>query len=120
MILSRNNVQISGQGRLALSAKGDRLSGEAEIGKSSTYTLILNNDGTAAVDEIEMSGTVPTGWKVEFNPKTVATLAPNEKKEVQVVVTPSDKAIAGDYVASFRAAARRAARRRVRCSDRRC
>jgi uncharacterized membrane protein len=102
----RVTLQISGQGRLALSAKGDRLSGEAEIGKSSIYTLILNNDGTAAVDEIEMSGTVPTGWKVEFNPKTVATLAPNEKKEVQVVVTPSDKAIAGDYVASFRAAAR--------------
>ena len=102
----RVTLQISGQGRLALSAKGDRLSGEAEIGKSSTYTLILNNDGTAAVDEIEMSGTVPTGWKVEFNPKTVATLAPNEKKEVQVVVTPSDKAIAGDYVASVRAGAR--------------
>lgn len=102
----RVTLQISGQGRLALSAKGDRLSGEAEIGKASTYTLMLNNDGTAAVDEIEMSGTVPTGWKVEFNPKTVATLAPSEKKEVQVVVTPSDKAIAGDYVASFRATAR--------------
>jgi uncharacterized membrane protein len=33
-------------------------------------------------------------------------LAPNEKKEVQVLVTPADKAIAGDYVASFRATAR--------------
>ena len=30
-------------------------------------------------------------------------MAPNEKKEVQVLVTPADKAIAGDYVASFRA-----------------
>ncbi|MDP3160348.1 MAG: NEW3 domain-containing protein [Reyranella sp.] len=102
----RVTLQVSGQGRLALSAKGDRLSGEAEIGKTSTYTLVLSNDGTAAVDEIEMAGTVPTGWKVEFNPKTLATLAPNEKKEVQVLVTPSDKAIAGDYVASFRASAR--------------
>ncbi|MGQ0583310.1 MAG: COG1470 family protein [Reyranella sp.] len=102
----RVTLQVSGQGRLALSAKGDRLSGEAEIGKTSTYTLVLGNDGTAAVDEIEMAGTVPTGWKVEFNPKTVATLAPNEKKEVQVLVTPSDKAIAGDYVAQFRASAR--------------
>ena len=102
----RVTLQISGQGRLALSTKDGRLSGEAEIGKASTYTLVLNNDGTAAVDEIEMAGTVPTGWKVEFNPKAVATLAPNEKKEVQVLVTPSDKAIAGDYVASFRATAR--------------
>ncbi|MDP1749052.1 MAG: NEW3 domain-containing protein [Reyranella sp.] len=102
----RVTLQISGQGKLALSTKDGRLSGEAEIGKASTYTLVLTNDGTAAVDEIEMSGTVPTNWKVEFNPKTLATLAPNEKKEVQVLVTPADKAIAGDYVAQFRAAAR--------------
>ena len=102
----RVTLQISGQGKLALSTKDGRLSGEAEIGKASTYTLVLTNDGTAAVDEIEMSGTVPTNWKVEFNPKTLATLAPGEKKEVQVLVTPADKAIAGDYVAQFRAAAR--------------
>ena len=64
---------------------------------------MLGNDGTAAIDEVEMSGTVPTNWKVEFNPKTIPSVAPNEKKEVQVLVTPGDKAIAGDYVASFRA-----------------
>jgi uncharacterized membrane protein len=102
----RVTLQISGQGKLALSTKDGRLSGEAEVGKSSSYTLVLNNDGTAPVEEIELSGTVPTNWKVEFNPKTIASLAPNEKKEVQVLVTPGDKAIAGDYVASFRATAR--------------
>ena len=69
----RVTLQISGQGRLALSTKDGRLSGEAEVGKASTYTLVLNNDGTAPVDEVEMSGTVPTNWKVEFNPKTIAS-----------------------------------------------
>ena len=54
-----------------------------------------------------MSGSVPTNWKVEFNPKSIPSVAPNEKKEVQVPVTPSDKTIAGDYVASFRANAKR-------------
>jgi uncharacterized membrane protein len=99
----RVTLQVSGQGRLALSTKDGRLSGEAEVGKSSAYTLVLSNDGTAPIDEVEMSGTVPTNWKVEFTPKTIASIAPNEKKEVQVQVTPGDKAIAGDYVASFRA-----------------
>jgi uncharacterized repeat protein (TIGR01451 family) len=99
----RVTLQISGQGRLALGTKDGRLSGEAEVGKSSTYTLVVSNDGTAAIDEVELSGTVPANWKVEFNPKTIASIAPNEKKDVQVVVTPGDKAIAGDYVASFRA-----------------
>ena len=102
----RVTLQISGQGRLALGTKDGRLSGEAEVGKSSTYTVVVSNDGTAAIDEVEMSGTVPANWKVEFNPKTIASIAPNEKKDVQVVVTPGDKAIAGDYVASFRASGR--------------
>jgi uncharacterized repeat protein (TIGR01451 family) len=99
----RVTLQVSGQGRIALSTKDGRLSGEAEVGKPSTYTLVLSNDGTAPIEEVEMSGTVPTNWKVEFNPKTIPVLAPNEKKDVAVVVTPADKAIAGDYVASFRA-----------------
>jgi len=99
----RVTLQISGQGRLALSTKDGRLSGEAEVGKASTYTLVLSNDGTAPIDEVEMSGTVPTNWKIEFNPKTIPSIAPNEKKDVAVLVTPADKAISGDYVASFRA-----------------
>ena len=99
----RVTLQVSGQGRIALSTKDGRLSGEAEVGKASTYALVLSNDGTAPIEEVEMSGTVPTNWKVEFNPKTIPSLAPGEKKDVAVVVTPADKAIAGDYVASFRA-----------------
>jgi uncharacterized repeat protein (TIGR01451 family) len=99
-------LQISGQGKLALSTKDGRLSGDAEVGKTATYTLVVGNDGTAPVEEVELSGTVPTNWKVEFNPKTIASLAPNEKKEVQALVTPADKAIAGDYVSSFRASGR--------------
>ena len=102
----RLTLQVTGQGKLALSTKDGRLSGEAEVGKSAAYTLVVTNDGTAPIEEVEMSGTVPANWKVEFNPKTIASVAPNEKKEVQVLVTPGDKAISGDYVASFRASGR--------------
>jgi uncharacterized repeat protein (TIGR01451 family) len=102
----RLTLQVTGQGKLALSTKDGRLSGEAEVGKPAAYTLVVSNDGTAPIEEVEMSGTVPANWKVEFSPKTIASVAPNEKKEVQVLVTPADKAIAGDYVASFRASGR--------------
>ena len=102
----RVTLQISGQGKLALTTKDGRLSGEAEVGKAATYTLVLSNDGTAPIEEVEMSGTVPTNWKVEFEPKSIPAVAANEKKEVKVSVTPSDKAIAGDYVSVFRASGR--------------
>jgi uncharacterized repeat protein (TIGR01451 family) len=102
----RVTLQISGQGRLSLTAKDGRLSGEAQAGKTAEYTLVVSNDGTAPLEEVEISGSVPTNWKAEYNPKTIPSVAPNEKKEVQVTVTPSDKTIAGDYVASFRANAK--------------
>jgi len=102
----RVTLQISGQGRLSLTAKDGRLSGEATAGKPADYTLVVSNDGTAPLEDVEISGSVPTNWKAEYNPKTIPSVAPNEKKEVQVSVTPSDKTIAGDYVASFRANAK--------------
>src|SRR5262249_33436385 len=79
------------------------LSGDAEVGKAAPFTLVVSNDGTAAIEDVEMTGQVPTNWKVEFDPKTIQSLAPNEKKEVKATVTPSEKAIAGDYVSVFRA-----------------
>jgi len=103
---TRVTLQVSGQGRLALSTSDGRLSGEAEAGKASTYALVLSNDGTAPLDEVELSGSVPAGWKIEFDPMSIVSIAPSDKKEVRVVVTPADKATAGDYMASFRAAAR--------------
>ena len=102
----RVTLQVSGQGRLSLTAKDGRLSGEATAGKTADYTLVVTNDGTAPLEEVEVSGSAPTNWKLEFNPKTIPSVAPNEKKDIQVVVTPSDKTIAGDYVASFRANAK--------------
>jgi uncharacterized membrane protein len=43
---------------------------------------------------------------VEFEPKTIDTIPPNGIKEVQARITPTEKAIAGDYVVSLSASAR--------------
>ena len=57
-------------------------------------------------DGVELTGSAPSGWKVTFDPKTVDRIAPNDNKEVQALITPTDKAIAGDYVTTVRASAR--------------
>ena len=43
---------------------------------------------------------------MEFNPKSIDRIPPNENKEVQALITPTAKAIAGDYVATLTASAR--------------
>lgn len=99
------SLTIVGQPQLSLSGQGGRLSGEAYAGQGSPLTVVLRNDGSEAAHDITMSASTPDGWKSEFDPKTVPQLAPDGRQEIKVTLTPSDKAIAGDYQATIRAAA---------------
>ena len=96
-------MTITGQPRLRLTGKNGRLSGQAEAGSTASFSLSVVNDGSAPAENIALASTPPTDWKVEFNPKTIARLAPNQTQEVQALVTPASKAIAGDYMTTFRA-----------------
>lgn len=97
------SLTIVGQPRLALSGEGGRLSGEAYAGQESQITVVLRNDGTEAARDIELSATTPEGWKSSFDPKQVAQIPPAATQNVKVTLTPSEKAIAGDYQTTIRA-----------------
>jgi uncharacterized membrane protein len=99
-------LDITGQPKIDIAGREGVLSAKASAGREESIPVILTNTGTAAAEQIELSGTVPPGWKVNFEPKTVDRIAPNENKEVKALVTPADKAVAGDYVTTVRAAAR--------------
>ena len=99
-------VDITGQPKIDIAGRGGVLSASANAGKETSIPVVLTNSGTAPADQIELSGSVPSGWKINFEPKTVDRIPPNETKEVQALVTPTDKAVAGEYQATVRAAAR--------------
>ncbi len=99
-------LDITGQPKIEITGREGLLSARAEAGKEASIPVVLTNTGTAAAEQIELSGSGPSGWKVSFEPKTVDRIAPNENKEVQALITPTAKAIAGDYVTSLRASAR--------------
>jgi uncharacterized membrane protein len=99
-------LAITGQPRLDVSGREGLVSTRASAGKETSVPVVITNTGTAPADDVELSGSAPSGWTISFNPKTVDHIAPNDNKEVQALITPTDKAIAGDYVTSIRAAAR--------------
>ena len=99
------SMTATGQSKLRLSGKEERLSASADAGKVSQIHLILSNDGTAPAENVDLSASPPTDWKVDFDKKTVAHLDPGQRQEVVANVTPSAKAIAGDYMTTFRASA---------------
>ena len=96
-------LTVVGQPRLALAGEGGRLSGEAYSGQASQLTVALRNDGTEAARDIEMSATTPEGWQSTFEPKQVPQLAPGGTQSIKITLTPSEKAIAGDYQTTIRA-----------------
>jgi uncharacterized membrane protein len=101
-------LDIIGAPKLDITGREGLVSSRASAGIESSIPVILINSGTAPAEQIELSGSGPSGWKVTvtFEPKLVDRIAPNETKEVQALVTPAPKAIAGDYVTTMRASAR--------------
>ena len=94
-------LEITGQPKLSITGRDGVLSARAEAGKEASIPLVVTNTGTAAADEIELSSSAPSGWKITFEPKAVDHIAPGQNKEVQALVTPPEKAIAGDYAPTF-------------------
>jgi uncharacterized membrane protein len=99
-------LDITGQPKIDIAGRDGRLNASASAGVESSVPVVITNSGTAAAEQVELSGSGPTGWKINFDPKTVDRIAPNETKDVQALITPPAKAIAGDYVTTVRAASR--------------
>jgi uncharacterized membrane protein len=99
-------LDITGQPRLDVSGREGLVSTRASAGQQASVPVVITNTGTAPADDVQLSGSAPSGWKVSFDPKAVERIAPGGNKEVQALITPTDKAIAGDYVTTISAAAR--------------
>jgi uncharacterized membrane protein len=96
-------ITIIGQARLALAGEGGRLSGEAYAGQDSQLTVVAKNDGSEAARDVEFSATAPEGWKTSFDPKELPELGTGKSQSIKVTLTPSTRAIAGDYQTTIRA-----------------
>ena len=99
-------LDITGQPKLELSGREGILSARASAGSETSIPIVVANTGTATAEQIELSGSGPSGWKVTFEPKVIDRIAPDQQREVQALITPASKAIAGDYVTHLRASAR--------------
>jgi uncharacterized membrane protein len=99
-------MTITGQPKLEISGREGLVSTRASAGKETSVPIVITNTGTAPAEDIQLTGSAPSGWKITFDPKSVERIAPTDNKEVQALITPTEKAIAGDYVTTVRSSAR--------------
>jgi uncharacterized membrane protein len=96
-------ITVVGQPHLSLAGEGGRLSANAYAGQASPLTIVVRNTGSETAHDVSLSATAPEDWKTAFEPKDVSELGPGKSKSVQLTLTPSPRAIAGDYQATVTA-----------------
>jgi uncharacterized membrane protein len=99
-------LDVVGQPQLQLAGRDGLLSARAVAAQQSSVPIVVTNSGTAPAENVTLNASAPTGWKVSFEPKTIERLVPGKDAEVQALITPGDKSLAGDYMVSVNANSR--------------
>ncbi len=100
------SLEIVGQPQLTISSREGLVSAKAEAGRQSSVPIVVSNTGSASADAVDLSSSAPSGWKVEFDPKTIDRIEPGKDAEVQALITPTATSLPGDYMATLRATSR--------------
>ncbi len=98
-------AEVTGTPQLSLATADQRLNVKGRSGTTKRVPLIVANTGSAALSDVKLAGTAPTGWDVSFDPKQIGTIKPNETAQVTAIIAPGKDAVAGDYDITIRSSA---------------
>jgi uncharacterized membrane protein len=96
-------VVLTGTYDLAVESVSGVLSLSALQGKPARLAISVKNTGTAPQNHIGLFSFQPENWIVDFVPDAVDGLQPGETRQVEVIVTPHEKALVGDYSLELKA-----------------
>jgi len=80
-----------------------QLNATVTAGQVTNISLVMVNNGTAALEDISFTSSKPDGWTITFTPDKLVSLDAEAVREIEVAIEPGDKTIAGDYAISLRA-----------------
>jgi uncharacterized membrane protein len=90
-------VKLTGSYSFTLTTPRDVLSAHGGAGSATQQQFIITNTGTATLDNVALTATSPSGWKVDFDQPTV-NVEVEKPVTVTATITPAGEAVAGDYV----------------------
>jgi uncharacterized membrane protein len=90
-------VILTGTYTLDAGTSSGLLSLEARQGLPANVSFFVKNTGTAVNHDIKFMTFKPENWKVEFKPERIDLIEPNGFKQVEMIITPYEEALVGDY-----------------------
>jgi uncharacterized membrane protein len=98
-------VALTGTQKLDAGTSTGLLSLTAVRGKPANLSLYVKNSGSGTLSNLRFLSFKAENWKVEVKPERIDSVAPGELKQVEVIITPADQALVGDYSVGLRAEA---------------
>lgn len=96
-------VVITGSYEMELSTPKGLLSTDITAGETKRIDLVVKNNGSAELKDVELSASKPVDWEVAFEPSKVAKLGAGQSTNVVAIVKASKKALPGDYITKMTA-----------------
>jgi uncharacterized membrane protein len=97
------SIAVTGSYGMELSTPGGVLSTRGSAGSATAQTFEITNNGTAPITGVKLEGTPPSGWTVTIDPADgLPSIDPGQVGRINASITPSQDAVAGDYVITFK------------------
>jgi uncharacterized membrane protein len=93
-------VILTGTYGLEVGTPSGLLSLDAKQGKPANMSFYIKNTGSATNSDIKFLSFKPENWKVEFTPEKIDGIEPGDLKQVEMIITPYEDALVGDYSVS--------------------
>jgi uncharacterized membrane protein len=95
-------ARVTGRVALEFSTADQRLNASANAGSPTEVAVQVVNTGTSSLQGLTLSGTGPSEWEVTFDPSAIEAVEPGGVGTATARITPSQNAVAGDYVVTLR------------------
>ena len=90
-------IVLTGTYGLEVGTPSGLLSLDARQGRPANMSFYVRNTGSAKNSDIKFMTFKPENWKVEFKPEKIDAIEPGDLKQVEVIITPYEDALVGDY-----------------------
>ena len=87
----------------------ERYDTTAKAGEESIFPIVVQSLSSDVVENIQFTSDLPEGWEIEFDPEKIETIDAFSEQNVDVIIKPPPKTVAGDYIISFRASGKQTA-----------
>jgi len=96
-------AKVTDKYEFAMHTPTSKLDTEATAGKDNHLTVIVVNSGSSPLEDLSFASTKPEGWAITYEPEKIDSLAPGTTQDVDVVITPPKKTVAGDWSVTLQA-----------------